>query len=314
MEELIRNRTILAPMSNVTDPAFRLLCREHEAGVVITEFKNVHGIAEKKDAVKEYVQYSERERPVGAQIFGHDIEPILTAAELIEPHFDFLDFNMGCPAPHVTKQMAGAAMLQEPEHIEKLFSRLVKTVDIPVTLKMRAGVKNEKNDIYKPIARIAEDVGVEMLTLHPRTVEQGYSGEADWQLIKDLNEIVDIPVVGNGDVTSPEKAKRMIEETGCDYVMIGRGARGNPFIFEQIQDYFEKGTYQDISPKQKLKAFKTYMTYAKEFDIDVSTKKNQAMQFTKGIPHSKKLRKKYIKAETEKELLQKFEGHVAGVS
>ena len=160
---------------------------------------------------------SDLERPLGVQLFGSEIESIKKAAQIVSPFFDVIDYNMGCPAPHITQQMAGGALLQNLDLTKKILENLVRSTDKPVTLKMRAGV--DENLVFKDIAKIAEQVGIQMITLHARTVKQGYSGQSDWSLIKELKQTVDIPIVGNGDVTTPELAKQMIEQTGCE---IGR--------------------------------------------------------------------------------------------
>lgn len=312
----VKNKVILAPMSGISDPAFRLLCREYGADIVVTELKSVHGIVEQEKILKkqnkkitEFVQFSRKEKPVGIQLFGSEIDVVVKAAKIVEPYFDFIDYNMGCPAPHITKQMAGAALMQHPTHNQKMFSALVNAVNKPVTLKMRTGVKNTKANLYLKIGRIAEKTGMTMLTLHGRTVQQGYSGRSDWKKIKKLKEKVRIPVVGNGDVTSKEDVKKIKKETGCDAVMIGRAARGNPFLFDQIK----KNTSYPVTPQMKLDAFKKYLTYTKNYSIKFSDKKTQAMQFTNGIPHGTKLRREFIQTNTEKDLLKHFKNHVQNV-
>jgi len=186
--------------------------------------------------------------------------------------------------------MAGAALLQKPEHMEKLLSSLISAVNKPVSVKMRAGVTKD-NKLFLNIAKIAEDVGVSMLTLHPRTVEQGYSGKSDWSLIKELKEKVSIPVIGNGDIRVPEDAKRMFEETGCDYVMIGRAAAGNPFLFKQINDYLATGKYEVVSAESKMEYFAKYMKLVEQFNLPFPTLKSQAMHFTRGIVHGADIRR-----------------------
>jgi nifR3 family TIM-barrel protein len=199
---------------------------------------------------------------------------------------------MGCPAPHITQQMAGGALLQEINLTQQIFSTLVNAVKKPVTLKIRSGVTDASRYLFKEIAQIAEDEGIQMITLHPRTVTQGYSGNADWKMIKELKEISNIPIVGNGDIKTPEDAKTMIDQTGCDYVMIGRGAMGNPFLFEQINDYLKTGTYKQYSLKDKLDSFFEYLRLTTEYSIKFSNIKGQAMRFTKGMTGGAKLRPK----------------------
>jgi nifR3 family TIM-barrel protein len=196
--------------------------------------------------------------------------------------------------------MAGGALLQNMELTQKIFKTLVSSVKKPVSLKMRVGVNDQF--LFKDIAKMAQREGVKMITLHARTVQQGYSGKSDWTLIKELKEIVDIPIVGNGDVTSPELAKAMIDETGCDYVMVGRGAMGNPFLFRQINDYLESGKYQKYSAKYRIEMFLKYTDFAINYNIKFSNIRQQAMNFTKGIMHATKLRPQIMLAKTVDDL------------
>jgi nifR3 family TIM-barrel protein len=188
--------------------------------------------------------------------------------------------------------MAGGALLQETNLTQQIFTTLVNAVKKPVTLKIRLGVTDASRYLFKDIAQIAEDEGIEMITLHPRTVNQGYSGNADWKMIKELKEISNIPIVGNGDITTPEDAKTMIDETNCDYVMIGRGAMGNPFLFEQINDYLKTGTYSQYSFRNRLDSFFEYLHLTENYKIKFANIKGQAMRFTKGMSGGSKLRSK----------------------
>ena len=293
------SKAFLAPMAGVSDPALRLQCKKNGAGLVVTEFTSIHSIIAKEKQLKEnsqtiqeFIEYSEQERPLSVQLFGSDLNALEKAAQIVEPYFDMIDYNMGCPAPHITQQMAGGALLQEVNLTQQILSTLVNSVKKPVTLKIRAGVTSASKFLFKDIAQIAEDEGIQMITFHPRTVSQGYSGHSDWTLIKELKEITNIPIVGNGDILTPEDAKTMIDETQCDYVMIGRGAMGNPFLFEQINDYLKTNSYQEYSFKDKLDAFFEYLQLTKNYDIKFSNIKSQAMRFTKGIRGGSKLRSK----------------------
>jgi len=199
---------------------------------------------------------------------------------------------MGCPAPHVTKQMAGGALLQEVNLTQQIFQTLVNAVKKPVTLKIRSGVTDASKFLFREIAEIAEDEGIQMITFHPRTVSQGYSGHSDWSMIKELKEVSSIPIVGNGDIVTPEDAKIMIDETNCDYVMIGRGAMGNPFLFEQINDYLKTNSYKEYSFKDKLDSFFDYLHLSTKYKIKFANIKSQAMRFTKGMNGGSKMRSK----------------------
>ncbi|MDH3501975.1 MAG: tRNA-dihydrouridine synthase, partial [Nitrosopumilus sp.] len=224
------------------------------------------------------------------------------AAKIVDPFFDIIDYNMGCPAPHITKQMAGGALLQEINLTKQIFSTLKSAVKKPVSLKIRSGVTNASRYIFKEIAQIAEDEGIDMITLHPRTVSQGYSGKSDWKMIKELKEISNISIVGNGDIATPQDAKSMIDETGCDYVMIGRGAMGNPFLFEQINDYLKTGSYKEYSTKDRLGSFFDYLNLTNNYKIKFVNIKGQAMHFTKGMIGGTKLRAKISLSKNLEEL------------
>ena len=202
------SKAFFAPMAGVSDPALRLICKELGAGLVVTEFTSIHAIMAKQTDIAKFIEFSPREKPLSVQLFGSDLEKLKQAVKIVEPYFEIIDYNMGCPAPHVTEQMACSALLQEPELTRKIFRTMVKASSKPVTIKIRAGVT--KPDCWKTIAKIAEEEGLAMITFHPRTVKQGYSGQADWLLIKELKQLVKIPIVGNGDIHTPEDAKRML--------------------------------------------------------------------------------------------------------
>lgn len=301
------SRAFLAPMAGVSDVALRLLCKEMGAGLVVTELTSIHAIIAKEKQltlnnkqISEFIEFSEKERPISVQLFGSDLDALQRAARIVEPFFDIIDYNMGCPAPHITQQMAGGALLQNIDLTRKIFRTLVSSVKKPVSLKMRAGV--ESAGLFKEIALVAQQEGIKMITLHARTVKQGYSGKSNWDLIRELKDLVDIPIVGNGDITNPELARQMMQQTNCDYVMVGRGAMGNPFLFKQINDYLSTGTYQHYQPKTRLEIFDKYIEYATRYKLRFSSIKQQAMRFTKGITDGAKLRPKIMLANTIDEL------------
>jgi len=303
------SKAFLAPMAGVSDPALRLQCKQMGAGLVVTEFTNIHSIIAKENQLKEkmqtiqkFIEFSDQERPLSIQLFGSDLLALEKAAKIVEPYFDIIDYNMGCPAPHITRQMAGGALLQEVNLTQQIFSTLVNAVKKPVTLKIRSGVTDASKFLFREIAEIAEDEGIQMITLHPRTVSQGYSGNADWKLIKELKEISGLPIVGNGDITTPEDAKTMIDDTGCDYVMIGRGAMGNPFLFEQINDFLKTNSYKEYSFKDRLDSFFDYLHLTNQYKIKFANIKGQAMRFTKGMKGGSKLRSKITISKNIEEL------------
>lgn len=301
------SKFFLAPMSGISDPAFRLLCSELGAGLTTTELTSIHAITHKATVgdIREFVEFSDEESPRSIQLFGFDIEKAIKAAKIVEPHFDIIDYNMGCPADHITAQQAGAALLEKPEHVKKLFEGLVKAIDKPVTLKVRAGIDNNSCYLFKNIAKIAEESGVSMIALHARTLKQGYSGNAkpQWVWIKELKESISIPVVGNGDVAKPEDAKKMFDETGCDYVMIGRAAQGNPYIFTQMNDYFDAGSYNVLNDYERVSYFFRYLEYAKDYRISYARIKEHAMDYTKGMIGGAGLRRDIVMTKNINELL-----------
>lgn len=307
MNEMLRlpkfnAKFFLAPLAGVNDPAFRLLCKELGAGLTYTELMSVHAIIHHKDHIRDFIEYSDNEKPRAIQLFGSDIDKTMEAARIVEKHFDIIDFNLGCPSPKITEQNAGAALLKKPDHVKKLLSKLVKAVDIPITVKLRAGMDDKSCDLFKKIALIAEDAGVSMIALHARTLKQGYSGKANWEWIKELKENISIPIIGNGDIKRPEDAKRMFDETGCDYVMIGRAAMGNPYIFKQCNDYFDVEKYKSLNPEENMKYFFKYLEYTKDFKISYPQIKAHAIWFTKGIVGGAELRRKIVMSKDVEEI------------
>ena len=303
------SKVFLAPMAGVSDPALRIMCKKMGAGLVVTELTSVNAIVAKHEQLEsqsknitEFIEFSEKERPLSVQLFGSDITALEKAAKIVEPHFDMIDYNMGCPAPHITKQMAGGALLQNADLTRQIFRTLVNSVKKPISLKMRIGVTEENNSLFLDIAKIAEQEGIGMMTLHPRTVSQGYSGHADWDMIKKLKQNASVPVVGNGDITSPEIAKKVLDYTGCDYLMIGRGAMGNPFIFEQINDYLESGVYKKYTLTDRLEAFVMYLELTEKYHIRFANIKQQAIRFTKGTVGGGQLRNRLSAATNTDDL------------
>lgn len=237
----LENNVILAPMAGVTDLPFRLLCRRMGAGLVCMEMISAKAIFYHNKNTEELLQIHPEERPVSLQLFGSDARILADMAKRIEERpFSILDFNMGCPVPKVVNNGEGSALMKDPKLAEEILSALVKAVDKPVTVKIRKGF-DEAHCNAVEIAKIAEACGVAAIAVHGRTREQYYSGRADWDIIRQVKEAVGIPVIGNGDVDSPEAARAMLEQTGCDGVMIGRAAQGNPWIFREIVSSLESG-------------------------------------------------------------------------
>jgi nifR3 family TIM-barrel protein len=232
---------VLAPMAGITNHSFRVICRQFGAGAVWTDMISSYGIHYRNQKTLDMFDWTEEERPVAVQIFGADPAVMATAAELVEQSgADIVDINIGCPVPKVRKTGAGASLIENFDTARKVMSAVVKAVRIPVTIKTRKGI--DDSTVTAPdLARAAEDCGVAAVSIHGRTAAQGYSGSADWKVIAEAKKAVSIPVIGNGDVRSPEDAKRMFDETGCDGIMIGRGCLGNPWLFRRTMHFLKTG-------------------------------------------------------------------------
>ena len=250
----IKNQVVLAPMAGICNSAFRRICKEMGCGLIYAEMVSDKAITYNNKKTIDMLYMTEEERPIVQQIFGSDKESFVVAAKYIyeNMHPDIIDINMGCPVPKVAvRAQAGSALLKNPEKIYEIVKAVVEAVPIPVTVKMRSGW-DHKNINAVEVAKIVEKAGASAICVHPRTRSQGYSGSADWSIIKDVKENVSIPVIGNGDIKSPEDAKRMIDETNCDAVMIGRGVLGNPWIIKNTIDYLDGKPIFDVSNKEKI--------------------------------------------------------------
>lgn len=237
----IDNPFVLAPMAGVTDLPFRKLCKEQGAGLICMEMVSAKAISFHNKNTEALMEIDKCENPVSMQLFGSEPELMArVAAEIEERPFDILDINMGCPVPKVVNNGEGSALLKNPELIVKIVKSVSSAIKKPLTVKVRIGFENEPVDIVD-IAKRVEDAGAAAIAVHGRTRQQYYSGTADWDAIRRVKEAVSIPVIGNGDVDSPEKAEALIKETGCDGVMIGRAVRGNPWLFRELNHYFEAG-------------------------------------------------------------------------
>lgn len=240
--------TLLAPMAGYTNHAFRLLCKRHGADMVYTEFVSSEGIIRGSQKTHEYLYFSSEERPIGIQIFGHNPESMAAAARHIADRYrpEIIDLNFGCSVRKVVKKMAGAALLKDLPLMRRIASAVVKAVSIPVTAKIRAGWNRQLLNFLE-VGRMLESEGIQALTFHPRSATEGYRRPADWNQIGELKAALKIPVIGNGDITSPEDARRMFRQTGCDAIMIGRGALGNPWLFGQVKQFLRTGQFEDTA-------------------------------------------------------------------
>lgn len=297
---------ILAPMAGVSDLPFRLLCREQGADLVCMEMVSAKAIAYHNRNTEKLMQIDPGEHPVSLQLFGSDPELMAEIAKEIEERpFDILDINMGCPVPKIVGNGEGSALMREPALVERIVSSVSRAVKKPVTVKIRKGFDDDHVNAVE-IARIAEASGAAAIAVHGRTREQYYSGTADWEIIRQVKEAVSIPVIGNGDVDSPQKAKAMLEETGCDGVMIGRAARGNPWIFRQIKEYLENGRLTD--PPSLAEIHEMMLRHARmqvEYKGDytgIREMRKHISWYTAGLPHSARLRARINSVESLKEM------------
>lgn len=297
----LRSKYILAPMAGVTDAAFRVLCKEQGAGMTFTEFVSAEAIIRNNPVSHRMLQISREEEPVGAQIFGSNPDTVELAAKYVEPLVDAVDFNMGCPAWHVFSQGSGCSLMQDPELVRELLSRMRAVIKKPLSVKIRAGISESKINCVE-IAGIAEDCGIDALTLHPRTQQQGYSGKANWDLIRQVKETLSIPVFGNGDVRSPEDSQRMLEQTNCDAVMLGRAGKDSPWLFRQCSEYERTGAYTPITEEERKALFGRYLELAAKHDTPFNRVRMQVAFFTKGMQGGAQLREKMLRAKTVPEL------------
>jgi tRNA-dihydrouridine synthase B len=296
----LKSRIILAPMHEVTNLAFRLLCKKYGAGLVSTELLSANAIARSNKAAIKLAKTSRDEKPVAAQIFGQNTENLVKSAKILEKNFDIIDINFGCPSNRILEQGAGSALLKRKNKIKEIVKEVSENIQKPLTIKIRSGFKESINAVE--IAKLCEPY-LSAIILHPRTVEQGYSGKADWNIIKQVKQNVQIPVIGNGDVIDGKSAKKMLEQTGCDYAMIGRAAIGNPFIFKQINDYLKTEEEIRQSKKEKINDYFRYIQLTRKFNIfSIKDAKQKAIEFTKGLEGSKKLRTDLVKCKNFEEI------------
>lgn len=302
----LENRYILGPMAGVTDLPFRLLCKEQGAGLLCMEMVSAKAIYYNNRNTESLLEIHPDETPVSLQLFGSDPKIMSEMAKRIEERpFAILDVNMGCPVPKVVRNGEGSALMKEPKLVYEIVSALVKAIDKPVTVKIRKGFDDDHVNAVE-IAKIIEEAGAAAVAVHGRTREQYYSGKADWDIIRQVKEAVSIPVIGNGDVTSPQKADELVRQTGCDGIMIARGAEGNPWIFSEMVHWEETGELpprpdKDEIREMMLKHARLQLEYKGEF-CGIREMRKHVAWYTKGLKGAARLREKVNAVESLEEL------------
>jgi tRNA-dihydrouridine synthase B len=305
----LANPVILAPMAGVTDLPFRLLAKEMGCGLVYSEMVSDKGLIYQNCHTLEMLKSHEQERPVAVQIFGSEPDSMAQAAKIVEASgaADILDINMGCPTPKIVKNGEGSALMRQPQLAFEIMAQVVQAVQLPVTVKIRKGWDDRSVNAVQ-MAQLAEKAGVAAIAVHGRTREQFYTGQADWSIIKEVKAAVGIPVIGNGDIRSPYDARKILTETGCDGIMIGRGSQGNPWIFKQVAHYLASG---EILPAptfaDRLEILFRHLDMliaCKGEYIGVREMRKHAAWYTKGLPHSAELRLKFNQAQSKEDFTQ----------
>ena len=304
----IKNQIVLAPMAGISNTSYRKIIKEMGAGLIYAEMVSDKAICFSNEKTFDLLKMDEKERPIAQQIFGSDKESFMEAAKIVEEkmHPDIIDINMGCPVPKVAvKAQAGSALLKDPDKVYEIVKAVVEAIKVPVTVKIRSGW-DEKHINAVEIAKKCEEAGASAITVHARTRSQGYSGKADWNIIKEVKENVSIPVIGNGDVTTPELAKKMLDETKCDAVMIGRGVLGNPWLIKECVEYLEKGTIPTPpTNEEKINMMKRhYELLLEDKPEKVANLEIRAfiLYYLKGMPKNKEIKNKICQSKSTDEM------------
>lgn len=312
---ILENEVFLAPMAGVTDLAFRLICKEYGSGLLYTEMINAKALCYDDDKTKSMLKIEKEEHPVAVQIFGSEPEFISGATEILNEHSnEILDINMGCPAPKVVKNGDGSALMKNPKLASKVIEAAAKKSKKPVTVKFRKGWDDDSINAVE-FAKMAEDSGAQAITIHGRTRAQYYSGNADWDIIEEIKNTVKIPVIGNGDIVTIEDAINIRKKTGCDAIMIGRGAQGNPWIFNRINHYIKTGEIlPEPSAEEKIKTAIKHFNLAIKEDgeyVAVREMRKHLGWYLKGMKKSAKLRDDINKLESAEEVIGRLRAYIA---
>lgn len=311
----INGKIVVAPMAGISNITFRRICKSMGASLVVAEMVSDKAITYGNEKTFELLRMNDDERPISQQIFGSDVKSFVEAAKIVEEKMkpDIIDINMGCPVPKVAvKNQAGSALLKNPEKVGEIIKAVVGAVNVPVTVKIRSGWDQSSINAVE-IAKIAEANGASAITVHARTRAQGYAGKADWNIIKEVVNAVDIPVIGNGDVVSCYDAKKMLDETGCNAVMIGRGLLGNPWLIKECVEYLESGKLPEvIDYNEKIDMMEYHLNKLCEDKTEkqaVLEIRNHLLNYLKGLPENKEVKNQVCRCKSRLEIIKILENY-----
>lgn len=311
----INGKIVVAPMAGISNMTFRRICKSMGASLVVAEMVSDKAITYGNEKTFELLRMNDDERPISQQIFGSDVKSFVEAAKIVEEKMkpDIIDINMGCPVPKVAvKNQAGSALLKNPEKVGEIIKAVVGAVNVPVTVKIRSGWDQSSINAVE-ISKIAEANGASAITVHARTRAQGYAGKADWNIIKEVVNAVDIPVIGNGDVVSCYDAKKMLDETGCSAVMIGRGLLGNPWLIKECVEYLESGKLPEvIDYNEKIDMMEYHLNKLCEDKTEkqaVLEIRNHLLNYLKGLPENKEVKNQVCRCKSRLEIIEVLENY-----